>query len=105
LDIDIVVKAYSRALVLAWFSNELTEDDKKLMESAMSELRDSGRVNVRVDERVMLDREEAEGLGCIVDIQTIACEIGHHFWHCKSDGEAINCGMECAKKIMKKLEE
>ncbi len=41
----------------------------------------------------------------LTEIQKVALAIGYHFWKCTSDREAINCGMDCAKEVIKKLGE
>ena len=39
------------------------------------------------------------------ELQMIAVAIGHHFWNCKTDQEAMRAGMDCAIKVEKALEE
>ena len=37
--------------------------------------------------------------------EIIARAIGYHFWHCESDAEAIRCGWDVARVIMKDLDD
>lgn len=39
------------------------------------------------------------------ELEKIALAIGHHFWDCDEDSEAIFMGMDCAKEVEKMLEE
>lgn len=38
-------------------------------------------------------------------LERIAKVIGYHFWQCESDKEAIKMGMDCAKEVIKEIEE
>jgi len=38
-------------------------------------------------------------------LNKIAVIIGHHFWNCENDEAARNCGIDCAKEIIKKIYE
>ena len=38
-------------------------------------------------------------------LDKIAVTIGHHFWNCENDKEAQNCGMDCAKEVIKIINE